>query len=446
MAYYQSGYRPPAMGKSKEDYMAEHQERVASAQTQRMQQQRFMWEVDDKKEEKAKSNILGILTKNADEYDPNHLLKNMVTAQVAGTGGPGIQNVRGFTSEKKAQALDAYRRISPNPDMEWFENSWNTYKSNEDMKIVNELVNDYKIGKISEDEFNMAARDQNFQDFVRKSKLTVEGQAALASIYKPDYERYREKFFGREGSEGAAGQSIVERHPGKTTAAAAVTVGAAYGVEKRARRIDKATKAFDKATKLSEKYKKLPEIKNPKWSKTAHKNTKEFIWDKSKGSKTKWLAKQKEVKENLKSAKLAVEEAKKFRLAQKGGKIAKSLKKPLTAGKRLLPMAAGFTAGEKTVEALGGGEIAQTVGGLTASEVARRLTKPKTVAKLMPLLKKYGAGKVALKLGASMAGYLGPQAAEPISTALGIGGTIWAAYDIIQLAKAVPEIAKALRD
>ena len=438
MAYYQTGYRPPEMGKSKEDYMAEHQERIASAQTQRMQQQRFMWEVDDKKEEKAKSNILGILTKNADEYDPNHLLKNMVTAQVSGTDGPGIQNVRGFTSEKKAQALDAYGRISPNPDMEWFENSWSTYKSNEDMKIVNELVNDYKIGKISEDEFNMAARDQNFQDFVRKSKLTVEGQAALASIYKPDYERYREKFFGREGSEGAAGQSIVERHPGKTAAAAAITVGTAYGAEKRARRIDKATDAFDKATKLSEKYTK---DKKPSFM---SKGEKKFYKESTKKYKD-WAEGKKAATKTLADAKKAVEEAKKFKLMTKGGQVAKALKKPLTAGKRFLPMAAGFTVGEKAAEALGGGEIAQTVGGLTASELARRLTKPKNIAKLMPLLKKY-APKVALKLGASMAGYLGPQAAEPISTALGIGGTIWAAYDIIQLAKAVPEIAKALRD
>jgi hypothetical protein len=42
-----------------------------------------------------------------------------------------------------------------------------------------------------------------------------------------------------------------------------------------------------------------------------------------------------------------------------------------------------------------------------------------------------------------MAGYVGPQAAEPISTALGLAGTAWAAYDLIQLAKLYPDI-KAL--
>ena len=107
--------------------------------------------------------------------------------------------------------------------------------------------------------------------------------------------------------------------------------------------------------------------------------------------------------------------------------------------------------GAKVAEALGAGEMGQALtgtatgvaGSVGLAKVVKKLGDPAVRAKLKPLLKKF-APKLLTKLGVSMAGYVGPQAAEPISTALGLAGTAWAAYDLIQLAKAVPDIAELL--
>ena len=111
----------------------------------------------------------------------------------------------------------------------------------------------------------------------------------------------------------------------------------------------------------------------------------------------------------------------------------------------------GYTGAAKIAEGLGLGEVGQAVSGIGGgvagsiglAKVVKTLGDPAVRAKLKPLLKKF-APKLLVKLGASMAGYVGPHAAEPISTALGLAGTAWAAYDLIQLAKAVPDIAELL--
>jgi len=290
----------------------------------------------------------------------------------------------------------------------------------------------------------MAARDEGFQDWYRKAKLDDNTAGALAGVYDPTYERWSEKFLGRKGAPGDAGKNIAERHPIKTGVGATVaiggTVGTALGMERRFNRISKATKAYDAALDISKKYSKEPEKKNPRWKKGGKGKAKEYIWDSSKGTKAAWAKKKEGASKSLKAAKEAVEDAKKYRIVQRGGKIAKGLKRPISAGKRMLPGAMGFTAGQKLAEKFGGGDVSQIASGLGFGELTRRLTKPSNIKRLMPILNRV-AKPIATKLGMSLTGMAIP---EGLSTIAGVGGAAWAAYDIYKIMQASPEIARAI--
>jgi phage gp29-like protein len=94
------------------------------------------------------------------------------------------------------------------------------------------------------------------------------------------------------------------------------------------------------------------------------------------------------------------------------------------------------------------GAYAGAKGQRSLVNAVKKLGDPATIKRLS----KYAAGKgvkkgvkstlmkALAKLGVSAAGYLGPQAIEPISTVAGIAGTAWAAHDIYQIAKEVPEL------
>lgn len=132
------------------------------------------------------------------------------------------------------------------------------------------------------------------------------------------------------------------------------------------------------------------------------------------------------------------------------------IKGATTFGKGALPYAAGGWAGAEAgtalTEALGGSELAQAMGGvvggisgaagtkLTMTKVAKKLTDPKVIKRITPILKKI-APKLAAKLGLSMAGIVIP---EGFSSALGAAGLAWSAYDLVQLANKAPEIYAAL--
>ena len=110
------------------------------------------------------------------------------------------------------------------------------------------------------------------------------------------------------------------------------------------------------------------------------------------------------------------------------------------------------TLGSMHAGSMVGGGIGGLVGGDTGEvvgNVAGGITGPMIMKWAMTdagkkTLKQY-APKALAKLAGSMAGYMGPQAAEPISTALGAAGTAWAVYDIMQLVKAMPELARMIK-
>ena len=107
----------------------------------------------------------------------------------------------------------------------------------------------------------------------------------------------------------------------------------------------------------------------------------------------------------------------------------------------------GSAAASKIAEWVGAGEgtqaIAEVGGGIGGALSAPKVIKAMTNPAVMQAVSRH-APKIAAKLAFSSAGYIGPQAAEPISTALGVAGTAWAAYDIMRLAKEVPEIYDAI--
>ena len=249
MQLYQSGFRP-AQGYSQIDAEAAEAEKAATRQTQAMQQQRFQWEVDGRKDDKAKANMYQWFEGQSTKYDPNLIMDKMI----AGTAYD-IEGSRGFSDDKKAEAFNAYRQISVNPDIMWFEGQWAGRKQAEDQKIANELMNDYRLGKISEKEFNLAARDENFQNWYRKSKLE---DPTLGGQYDPTYETASEWLLGRKGSTGRAGKNIIERNPIKTALATAAiplagyTAGA-YQLGKEALKVG--GEAVAKAETLAGKYK-----------------------------------------------------------------------------------------------------------------------------------------------------------------------------------------------
>ena len=82
-------------------------------------------------------------------------------------------------------------------------------------------------------------------------------------------------------------------------------------------------------------------------------------------------------------------------------------------------------------------------GGISVPLFIKAYKNPARRKKINAVLKKF-APKILTKLGVSALGYAGPQAAEPVSTALGVLGTAWAGYDAIKLAQELPELYDAI--
>jgi hypothetical protein len=124
---------------------------------------------------------------------------------------------------------------------------------------------------------------------------------------------------------------------------------------------------------------------------------------------------------------------------------------------------AGAKAGELLAEALelgpvadlaltGTGAAAGAYGGQKIQRnvvnFAKQLSKPETIKRI----KSWGANKgvkkgvkksimkALAKMGVSAAGFAGPQVLEPLSTAAGVAGMGWAAYDLYKIASEVPEL------
>ena len=118
--------------------------------------------------------------------------------------------------------------------------------------------------------------------------------------------------------------------------------------------------------------------------------------------------------------------------AKKGTTLTKTTKKLSKFGKGALPFVLGSALGGEVGKLAGSETTGSIVGGIGMGKLMKKLADPKYSKPIIAYLKKK-APKLALKLGASAAGYLGPQAAEPISTAIGLAGTAWTVYEILSL-------------
>ena len=135
--------------------------------------------------------------------------------------------------------------------------------------------------------------------------------------------------------------------------------------------------------------------------------------------------------------------------------------KVLRAGRRNLKSLAGYGIGSTLGGKLGeltGSEEAEFVGSVGGGiggaigmrKLWKKLQDPNTIKKLKAVAAKSGKkgaiNKILAKLGVSALGYVGPQAIEPFSTAVGAAGTAWAMYDIYKIAKEVPALMDILSE
>tara|TARA_R100000808_G_scaffold8744_1_gene24572 strand:+ start:1408 stop:2811 length:1404 start_codon:yes stop_codon:yes gene_type:complete len=135
--------------------------------------------------------------------------------------------------------------------------------------------------------------------------------------------------------------------------------------------------------------------------------------------------------------------------------------KVLRAGRRNLKSLAGYGIGSTLGGELGeltGSEEAEFVGSVGGGiggaigmrKLWKKLQDPNTIKRLKAVAAKSGKkgaiNKILAKLGVSALGYVGPQAIEPFSTAVGAAGTAWAMYDIYKIAKEVPALMDILSE
>ena len=357
-----------------------------------------------------------------------------------------------------------------------FDEQWKLAKDQENQKIMSEMYLDYKQGNITTTDFQMAARNENFLDFYKDLKTEQQEDFKTKFGYDPGWQTWGE---------------AIERAPGKLydwaynnpakAAGSAVGIGLGVPVANIAYQkwapgpkahtanltsaeevLQKAQDKFD-TNKGNRKWRyqsgprkgrlvDIKDLRSGRYGKQAS------DWAKLRKTRYNALTAAEKALADLKGSKPSL-----FNLPKRGvqsigqglsalGPQAQALAK---FGKKALPYSVGghvgYMGGAGAAKALGAGEVGQALtgtatgvaGSVGLAKVVKKLGDPAVRAKLKRLLKKF-APKLLVKLGASMAGYVGPQAAEPISTALGLAGTAWAAYDLIQLAKAVPDIAELL--
>jgi hypothetical protein len=385
------------------------------------------------------------------KYDPDELLEKMINKEQY-----DIEGTRGFADNKKAEAFQAYKQISVNPDINWFEGQWAQHKQAEDQKIANELMNDYRLGKISEKEFNLASRDEKFQDWYRKSKLE---DPTLGGQYDPTYETASEWLLGRKGSTGAAGKNIIERNPIKTALGlasipfAGYTAGAYQAGKKAVKAGEKVlTTAQEKAKGYKGKYEPIEKLKdkgltlqgvkkNPKFEeyvkktlKKDFKNANTADWNKFSEHNYNTLKKQADA--GVKSAQ------DKMKLLEKKGLIKKvgKLWTKLPGFARGIGMFGALLAAEPIAKgvtrALGGSEkTAETSGLAVRTGIGGRIAYSQAKSTAMNALKKAGAPRMADNFGkiikrkgwkwiAKTAAKKSPGLVAKIFAKAGIGGTL----------------------
>jgi len=150
----------------------------------------------------------------------------------------------------------------------------------------------------------------------------------------------------------------------------------------------------------------------------------------------------------LKAARSARDEAKDIvkNWSDDAAKVTKKTSGYKKLGKGYLPFRVGMEIGEKLTP--GDDVMADTVGGavggISMHKVVKKMTSKEGLTAIQAVLKKSGAGrKILTKMGISAVGMAVPEA---VSTVLGAAGTAWAAYDIIKLAAAMPELYSMLTD
>lgn len=406
-------------------------------------------------------------TQEATTFLDNELYDVLNTSSVpssVGTGGDvDFSNLgqRKFTKERKQVALTAYKAKVLQEGGQFnaraFDQLWNSYKTQENQKILSDMYYDYKKGRVDADDFNYAARNPEFLEFYKdlgdESKQYLQEQLG----HKLDYRTW-----------GEVPGDILDDYvlsPLGLTAGATAAVG--MGTETGRDLTKGAYERVTGVTALNNQRKELEDLKqkaddlskrgskknpNPTWEFNQYKKSQEYKnYINLKKKKTlspvdkeklkKYQEKFDELKNkskgfgtNKRSAKEAYEKAQaKYddSLNKRKGRFGRGAAR---AGRGVL----GYTAGSMLAEQVGLGGIGQLAGGvggdITLSKVVKKLGDPAIRSKLGVILR-----KVAPSLAGRMAGSA-LLTGSGIGTALGIAGGALTAVQIFNLIRNNPEL------
>jgi hypothetical protein len=473
------GYRPSGTVDPLSAQKAQAEAKAAQL-TQSMQQQAFAWKAEDRRTDKqnaqAKSRMYDYFMVRSNSYkDLNNLGESMVNNP---QNFQDIESIRGFSDKAKQRAFNAYKSSAAQPDVGWFEQQWDAYKTEEDNKIANELLDDYNSGILSEQDFNMAARDRKFQDFYRNTKVREQ----FKDIYDPKYRTWGEFWSGGPVNQG---KGVIERNPIKSAEVLAGGIGGGEMARrslKLGKEITQAENLVRKASGVVDKYddaartahlEKFPYTRNKAFLDWVAKQSDEI---KSKGAiKENYTKYQnaafddivKEANKGQKAAKETLKALEDRRLIKRVGKqwvklpgYAKSI--GMIGGMLAIkPIVKGITGSEKAGEIAGTG-VGTVIGGKMAFDATKKAVTRNMVKKmekkgyknvgenLSKIIAKRGwpwvLKRVSAKAPVLAAKILGKGVIGAVGSPFTAGGmaalmTIWSAADIYMLTKAIMDEA-----
>ena len=415
---------------------------------------------------------------------------------------------RRFTSKLKSAAWGRYqsnaKKAGGIADRQTFETAWGQGKLKEDDKILNEMWMDVQSNKMSDNEFGLATRNETFRNMwkdvntARKEQFQKELEAADMKRYTPGFETsgfFGEKLWGTGPTEntvkdiatspgavgttvGLAGLGTLASPTAREYVGGKISRGYSamgYGSGSRQAIQTNLDELLAKGkelgrTKATKKYGATPEstykdylesdeyklrrkvLKDKEKARTINAKEKADLEkiDKKVGELEKEVSDRKTARaknnKKIKAAKAKLAKVPSIRLE----KLVKDNPRKLRFGRRALPFMLGAHAGAGlgggAARAMGFGETGQQIGeiaggvggAMSVGRVVKKLASPKTLKAIAPIIKKF-APKLAAKMVVS-----GGLAASGIGTAAGVAGLVWTAYDVIQLAKEVPELMAAL--
>lgn len=420
-----SGYRP---AEYQSPYKAEQAqlEKQAASQALRMQQMSTQYQMNAQRDSRANSLLAQHLGQLSEQPIDTNIMYNSIEA-----GNFSIDPATNrFSTEAKQYAWDQYSRQAANPNYATFQTMWKQGKQQYDSKVLQDIEMDMRAGRISSSKFNKVFRDPAFATYMQQSGASDEmkNQFIEQTGYDPSYRTWGETLNPMDTT------SAWQENPvtmGAIASGFTIPTIALVGREKTLNeRLSYANKLIDKV-----KGRQFESPVNPRTNKPFTPRSKAY-----QEALKKWQNKQQI--DISRVNKIANKIGDKRLMGRAASLVEKAKKFNMLKGAQQFGLGVGrFTLGAKAGGAAGrlvGGETGEAVGSVaggfagnwTVGKVVKALTHKKSRDALLLLLKKTSpklATKIAPKLALSLVGTGAP---ELVSTAFGLGGLAWTAYDI----------------